>query len=74
MLPPYALVRFFDVQQQERAEPLPDDIHTLLSVQSSHVGLRKSVQKRIPYRRLGLKIDNTLKTSALDETISQGLA
>lgn len=39
MLPPYDLVGFIDVHLEERAEPLRDDIHALLSVQSAHVGL-----------------------------------
>lgn len=71
MHPPFDLVGLIDVHLEERTKPLCDDIHTLLIVQSAHVGLQKGIQMKSPYPRLGLGINDTLNTSALKRTISQ---
>ncbi len=68
MLPAYALVRFSDVQLEDRAKPPSDDIQTLFSVQSTHICLCKRFQGSFLYPCVGVGgvgINYTLKTSAL---------
>jgi hypothetical protein len=69
MLPAYAVIRFLDLQLEERAKPPDDYLQTLLSVQSTYICLCQRFQVSSLRGCAGMGSNYTLKTSALDEAL-----
>lgn len=69
MLPAHAVIRFLDLQLEDRAKPPGDDFQSLLSVQSTHICLCRRFQVSFLRGCVGMGSNYTLKTSALDEAL-----